>query len=192
MNGVIIAEVVKQRVTRASQPTDELHDSQGGVFEPPPTTQNPSTCGVVPKAWQKKQKNPSRSIMFLLGGLYYRGEKTESGNGCSYYTIFHLRPLLTRGLSMQWRIGHYIRIDRIEIIERLNIMDARSLGLIDLMGSDRTENRNIEGFGHNAGRRGIVDFGPLIWVRNKEYCSEAAAETQTELAVNSRNPTSSA
>lgn len=35
---------------------------------------------------------------------------------------------------MQWRIGHYIRIDRIEIIERLNIMDARSLGLIDLMG----------------------------------------------------------
>uniref|UniRef100_A0A162A701 Uncharacterized protein n=1 Tax=Daucus carota subsp. sativus TaxID=79200 RepID=A0A162A701_DAUCS len=127
-----------------------------------------------------------------MRAMEYRGEKTESGNGCSYYTIFHLRPLLTRGLSMQWRIGHYIRIDRIEIIERLNIMDARSLGLIDLMGSDRTENRNIEGFGHNAGRRGIVDFGPLIWVRNKEYCSEAAAETQTDLAVNSRNPTISA
>ena len=40
----------------ASQPTDDLHDSQGGVFEPPPARQSPSTCGVVPKAWQKKQK----------------------------------------------------------------------------------------------------------------------------------------
>ena len=34
----------------ASQPTDELHDSQGGVFEPPPARQSPSTCGVVPKS----------------------------------------------------------------------------------------------------------------------------------------------
>ena len=34
----------------ASQPTYELHDSQGGVFEPPPARQSPSTCGIVPKS----------------------------------------------------------------------------------------------------------------------------------------------
>ncbi|XP_074377763.1 uncharacterized protein LOC141719285 [Apium graveolens] len=39
-----------------SQPTNEVNDSQGGIFGQTSATQPTSACGVAPKAWQKKQK----------------------------------------------------------------------------------------------------------------------------------------